>query len=63
MRVVGGAERLFKHFLRDKEPASILTYVDISKFAGNVYTRLGFKATEDFLTVPNYVWASKSLAI
>ncbi len=41
--VVGGAERLFKKFLSDISPKSILSYCDNSKFNGDVYKRLGFK--------------------
>lgn len=41
--VVGGAERLFKAFIRDHNPNSIISYCDNAKFTGNVYTRLGFE--------------------
>lgn len=43
--VVGGAERLFKHFVKTQNPDSVLSYCDFSKFTGDVYTRLGFKQT------------------
>lgn len=56
--IVGGAERMFKHFIKLQKPNSILTYVDISKFTGNVYTKLGFKPTQEYLTIPNYVWVN-----
>lgn len=42
-KVVGGSEKLFKNFLSMFQPSSIISYCDYSKFAGNVYTRLGFK--------------------
>ena len=42
-KVVGGAERLFKHFLNTYNPNSIVSYCDLSKFTGKVYTDLGFK--------------------
>ena len=42
-KVVGGAERLFKHFLNTYNPSSIVSYCDLSKFTGKVYTDLGFK--------------------
>ena len=42
-KVVGGAEKLFKHFIEKYEPESIISYCDFSKFTGEVYTRLGFK--------------------
>lgn len=42
-KVVGGAERLFKHFIEMQNPDSIISYCDFSKFGGDVYGRLGFK--------------------
>lgn len=54
--ILGGAEKLFKYFIKNYNPQSIVCYTDISKFTGNVYTRLGFKCTKDSLTEPNYVW-------
>lgn len=41
-RVVGGAERLLTHFKNLKNPKSIISYCDWSKFSGEVYTRIGF---------------------
>ena len=40
--VVGGAEKLFKHFIKTYNPASIVSYCDRSKFRGDVYKKLGF---------------------
>lgn len=57
--VVGGANKLFKHFTDKYEPTSIITYSDISKFTGNIYTKLGFKVNK--ITSPNYVWVSDDL--
>ena len=42
-KIVGGAEKLFKHFISKYNPSSIISYCDFSKFSGEVYTRLGFK--------------------
>lgn len=56
--VVGGTEKMFKYFLRKYRPKSIITYCDISKFTGNVYTKLGFKVSKDSITEPNYVWVN-----
>lgn len=58
VNVVGGFERLFKHFVTEHSPSSIVTYSDISKFTGNSYLRVGFKASIGDLTSPNYVWVS-----
>ena len=41
--VVGGAEKLFKHFINEYKPSSIVSYCDTSKFSGKVYDALGFK--------------------
>lgn len=54
--IVGGAEKMFKYFINNYKPKSILTYTDISKFTGNIYTKLGFKVLN--ISDPNYVWIS-----
>ena len=41
--VVGGAERLFKYFVNNYKPKSIVSYCDTSKFSGKVYDTLGFE--------------------
>ena len=41
--VVGGAEKLFKFFINNNKPQSVISYCDKSKFTGAVYLRLGFK--------------------
>ena len=40
-KIVGGSEKLFKHFLKEQNPQSIISYCDNSKFSGEVYKRLG----------------------
>lgn len=54
--ISGGAEKLLHRFISDYSPNSILTYCDLTKFNGAVYTRIGFKPCRDFLTQPGYVW-------
>lgn len=55
--VIGGSERMFKYFQKLKNPQSVLSYCDASKFLGKVYLRLGFKlSTYKPITDPNYVW-------
>ena len=56
--ILGGAEKLFKRFLTEYNPNSVICYSDISKFTGNIYTRLGFKCSINDLTQPNYVWVN-----
>lgn len=40
--VIGGAEKLFSHFISCKNPESVISYCDLSKFDGKVYEKLGF---------------------
>ena len=54
IKVVGGAQKLFKHFIRIYNPESIISYCDIAKFNGNVYESLGFKLNG--ISEPNYKW-------
>lgn len=42
-KIVGGSEKLFKYFIKEYEPKSIVSYCDKSKFTGNIYGKLGFK--------------------
>ena len=51
--VIGGASRLFKHFIKNNS-GSILSYSDISHTKGGLYEQLGFKL--DHISSPNYVW-------
>lgn len=53
--IVGGAERLFKYFINNYSPKSIISYCDISKFNGNVYKKLGFTFKEQ--TRPAKIWS------
>lgn len=41
--VVGGASKLFSHFIADHPGESVISYCDLSKFSGEVYDSLGFK--------------------
>lgn len=43
--VVGGAEKIFKYFQSKYNPQSIISYCDLSKFTGNLYSKLGFSLT------------------
>lgn len=54
LTVVGGANKLFSYFIKNFSPNSILSYSDIARTSGNVYTKLGFKF--DRITDPNYTW-------
>lgn len=53
--IIGGASKLFKHFLSTYK-GSIISYCDISKGTGQIYNKLGF--TYLYSTEPNYVWSN-----
>ncbi|MDY5929934.1 MAG: hypothetical protein SPJ27_07860, partial [Candidatus Onthovivens sp.] len=40
-KIIGGTERLFKHFLKEYNPQNMISYCDNAKFSGEVYKRLG----------------------
>lgn len=52
--IIGGAKKLFSHFLRDYSPNKVLSYSDNNYFTGNIYKHLGFKFCG--YTVPDYYW-------
>lgn len=56
--VVGGASRLFKHFIRQHNPSSIISYSNIAKTRGNLYQTLGFILNA--ISSPNYVWIKQN---
>lgn len=51
--VVGGASKLFKHFLGGHE-GSVISYSDFAKMSGQLYEKLGFK--DCGFSQPSYVW-------
>lgn len=53
--VIGGASKLFKHFLNDhKEIKEIISYADRRWSIGNLYDKLNFKF--DKVSLPNYYY-------
>ena len=60
-RIIGGAEKLFKHFKNEINPRSVISYCDLSKFTGNIYNKLQFKL--DGITKPNYIWVNDDLVL
>ncbi len=56
--VVGGASKLFAHFVREHSPQSIVSYSDKRWNTGNVYKRLGF--TYSHCSTPNYYYFKQS---
>lgn len=52
--VVGGASKLFKHFISEYNPTSIISYADRRWSQGNLYIKLGF--TFLHYSKPNYYY-------
>ena len=52
--VIGGASKLFKYFVDNYNPTSIISYSNISHTKGKLYETLGFKLV--LISEPNYVW-------
>lgn len=54
--VVGGASKLFKHFLKKNSGLSIISYSDRRWNTGELYSNLGFKFVEN--TTPSFYYAN-----
>jgi len=52
--VVGGASKLFKYFVRSRNPQQIMTFADRRYATGSTYEQLGFKLIG--ITDPNYIY-------
>ncbi|EAJ4656418.1 hypothetical protein CYA84_09560 [Campylobacter coli] len=52
--VIGGASKLFKYFLDNYKPKSIISYANRRFSKGSIYKTLGFKFVEN--TEPNYFY-------
>jgi len=50
--ITGGASKLFKYFVKNYNPKSIITYSDRRYFSGEIYLNLGFTFHDN--TPPNY---------
>lgn len=56
--VIGGASRLFKKFINDHNPDSVISYADLRWSEGELYKNLGFVFMHE--TVPNYWYVEKN---
>ena len=52
--VVGGASKLFKHFIKEFNPSSVISYADRRWSNGNLYTKLNFSHVHN--SRPNYFY-------
>lgn len=60
-KVIGGSEKLFKYFIDNFKPESIISYCDLSKFTGSVYRKLGFSLIK--ISNPSCHWSKNNLMI
>jgi hypothetical protein len=51
-KIMGGAGKLFKHFVRNYNPTEVFSYCDLRYFSGQVYQAMGFEYVKD--TRPGY---------
>jgi hypothetical protein len=56
LNVVGGASRLFRHFIKDHKPPKVISYCDRRWGLGKVYEAMGMRPVSS--TGPNY-WYTK----
>lgn len=59
--VVGGASKMFKHFIRDVNPNKVISYCDARFGLGDVYVQLGM--TRISLTKPGYMYTDCKLRL
>lgn len=52
--IMGGKEKLWKYFIKNYSPSSVISYCDFSKFTGESYLKLGFK--KERLNKPGFWW-------
>lgn len=55
--VVGGKSKLFKYFIKNYNPSSIVSYCDAQFFSGNSYIKCGMKLL--LWNDPGYVWCKQ----
>lgn len=56
VQVVGGASKLFKHFVKEVQATCVVSFSDIRLFSGKVYETLGF--VKDAVLPPSYTYTS-----
>ena len=59
--VLGGASKLFKHFIKTFSPVSIISYSDLRWNTGNVNTKIGM--TLSHVTRPNYWYIDNGMFV
>ena len=61
LRVIGGASKLYKFFVNNFNPQSVISYCDKSKSSGNLYKSLEFNYHGD--SNPGYVWVNQTTVL
>lgn len=56
--VVGGASKLFRHFVKMHQPKNVISYCDLRWGTGNLYTQIGFVYSHT--SNPNYFYFRKN---
>lgn len=59
--VIGGASKLFKHFIKNYNVNSIVTYSDRRLFTGNLYKQIGMSFVDN--TIPGYHYFHKNKGV
>ena len=52
--VIGGASKLFSHFIKKHKPKSVISYCNLRYSKGNMYEKIGFEKISQ--TTPNYFY-------
>lgn len=58
LHISGGPSKLFKYFIENYDPNSIISYCDRAKFEGKVYKKIGMSLVES--TSPQEIWSKGS---
>lgn len=53
--VIGGANKLFQHFLRYYDPKEVYSFSDRAHTHGHMYSNLGFSLVDRYIS-PGYMW-------
>lgn len=55
--VIGGAQKLIKHYIKTYEPDSIISYCDLRLFTGDVYNKMNFQFSHN--SDPGYYYVDQ----
>ena len=60
-QVMGGFEKLFKYFIEKHNPNKIITFVELSKFKGDVNFKNGFVLDKEL--APDFFWVINDVRV